>query len=110
MTVLIIWHETWVRDSDTLMETVLAVTTAASGSYLAIAVGTAVFVDVLIMVKTIFLNVGGMIVLLSEVLKDAIERAKLRHEEKKRMREEIESLKQRNLELEEELKRKSSNS
>ena len=131
MTVLIIWHETWVRDSDTLMETVLAVTTAASGSYLAIAVGTAVFVDVLMFGKTVFQNAKRVFSMLTEILKDALKRheqkqmeEKEREEEKKQMQKEIENLKQRaeadkeNVaqlqqrvgELEEELKRKSSNS
>ena len=76
MTALIIWHEIWVRDSDTLMETMLAVTNEASVSYLAIAVGTAVFVDVLMFGKTVFRNAKWVIVLVSEILKDALERTK----------------------------------
>ena len=94
MTLLIIWHEIWVRDSDTLMETVLAVTSAASGSYLAIAVGTAVFVDVLMFAKTVFQNAKRVISLLTELLKDALKRHERKLKEEKERREYVSQLEQ----------------
>ena len=107
MTALIIWHETWARDSDTLLETILAVTNEASVGYLAIAVGTAVFVDVLTFGKTVFQNAKRVIDLISEILKDAIQRQKERHkaeterrEREERLREEVSQLRQENSELE----------
>ena len=106
MTALIIWHETWARDSDTLLETILAVTNEASVGYLAIAVGTAVFVDVLTFGKTVFQNAKRVIDLISEILKDAIQRQKERHkaetersEREERLREEVLQLRQENSEL-----------
>ena len=132
MTGLTIWHETWIRDSDTLLETILAVTNEASVGYLAIAVGTAVFVDVLTFGKTVFQNAKWVIDLISEILKDAIQRQKERHkaeterrEREERLREEVLllrqeiselegtqvlRLKQRVKELEEELQRRPSSS
>ena len=107
MTALIIWHETWARDSDTLLETILAVTNEASVGYLAIAVGTAVFVDVLTFGKTVFQNAKRVIDLISEILKDAIQRQKERHkaeterrEREERLQEEVSLLRQEISELE----------
>ena len=84
MTALIIWHEIWVRDSNTLIETILAVKNEASVSYLAIAVGTAVFVDVLMFGKAVFRNAKWVIILVSEIFKDALERTKQRYEERQK--------------------------
>ncbi len=110
----------------------MAVTNEASVGYLAIAVGTAVFVDVLTFGKTVFQNAKRVIDLISEILKDAIQRQKERHkaeterrEREERLREEVSllrqeiselegtqvlRLKQRVKELEEELQRRPSSS
>ena len=113
MTGLIIWHETWIRDSDTLWETVMAIADSASRSFVFVAVGTGVFLDVLIFGKTIFLNAKWVIGLLSEILKDAIQRQKERHkaeterrEREERLQEEVSLLRQEISELKERLSRK----
>ena len=104
MTGLTIWHETWIRDSDTLWETVMAIADSASRSIIFVAVGTGVLLDLLIFAKTIFLNAKWVIILLSEVLKDALRRQAERREEEKRRQEHVAQLEQRIKELEEELK------
>jgi ABC-type iron transport system FetAB permease component len=109
MTGLIIWHETWIRDSDTLWETVMAIADSASRSFIFVAVGTGVFLDVLIFAKTIFLNAKWVIGLLSEILKDAIQRQKAeteRREREERLQEEVSLLRQEISELKERLSRK----
>ena len=91
----------------------MAIADSASRSFIFVAVGTGVFLDVLIFGKTIFLNAKWVIGLLSEILKDAIQRQKERHkaeterrEREERLQEEVSLLRQEISELKERLSRK----
>ncbi len=84
----------------------MAVAESASTSFIAIAVGTGVLLDVLIFCKTVFQNAKGVIALISGLLKDALRRQEERRKKEERRQAEIERLRQENEELKKELKRR----
>ena len=98
-TVFVSWYETAVRDTDTLADTAIAVMKTASQVYVGIAIGTAVLLDVIIVGKTIVTSLKGVMLLLSDILKEALRKQEERQKEMARLRQE-------NKELREELERR----
>ena len=89
------WHEIWVKDEDSPWETVMAIAQSASISFIPLAVGLGVLLDAADFVKTTFGNAKEVIVVFSEMLKDALKRHRERKAEEERREEEVARLKQK---------------
>ncbi len=70
----ITWHEVWVKDNDSVPDTVLAIGQHASPVLIALAIGNIVFVDLLRLLK----HGKDVIIMLSDLVIDAVRKHKAR--------------------------------
>ena len=92
MTSLVAYQETAVNDRDTLRATILAIGHNISPIYIALAIGTAVLVDVLRIIKDIVTDMKGVISLLSDMLRQALRKQAKRRKEAQWQQERIKEL------------------
>ncbi len=89
-----LWHEIWIEDGDSAWETVLAIAQTMAICLVPLAVGIGVLLDVARFIKITSRNVKEVIVMLSELLSDALKRHRARRAEEERRQAEVAQLKQ----------------